>query len=1049
MNRQEYISELNRQYQTGQAREHSYRPALQQLLATKLPQLVVTNEPARSQCGAPDFILMRQPDNLPLAFVEAKDINDNDLDGRNRHKEQFDRYKSSLDHIVFTDYLDFHLYEYGEWVENVRIGEWKNGKIHLLKDQQVRFEALLLRLANATPQPVTSAKKLAWLMASKARLLAEVIKATFKDETASSENRQLQSMFNAFRQVLIKDLSPERFADIYAQTIAYGMFAARLHDPTPETFSRQEAATLIPKTNPFLRKIFQGIAGYDLDERIDWIVDDLVATFRATRLDSIMYGYNKKEQRQDPLIHFYEDFLKGYDPQLRKSCGVWYTPLPIVIFIVRSVDELLQREFSLPAGLADYSLVKREVMNLQYEKRRKRGGKPTVTQNFHKVQILDPATGTGTFLAAIVDCIHGKFRNSEGMWQSYVEEHLLPRLNGFELLMAPYAVAHLKLDMLLQGTGYVHKKDERLHIFLTNSLEGFHPDTGTIFAQWLSDEANEASRIKRDIPVMVMMGNPPYSGESQNKGEWIMKLMEDYKKEPGGKDDLKERNPKWLNDDYVKFIRMSQYFIEKNGEGIVAFINPHGYLDNPTFRGMRWNLLQTFDAVYVIDLHGNAKKRETAPDGSKDENVFDIMQGVSISFFIKTGRKSGKEMGRVFHYDLWGMRQDKYMFLEKHNFSDIEFKELRPHSPMYFFVPKDFTLEKEYEEGFKVNELFKTSSVGIVTTKDSFLICDSKEEVRQRMKDLIELPEEELRKKYGLKDTRDWSIARAKADIGTTLDESKICELSYRLNDTKFLYYTGTSNGIVAWPRFHSMCHLLHPLNLALVTCRQLVGNHYSHIFVTKHITDDCYISNRTKERGYIFPLYNIITGFAGRNMEESALIPNFNHEIARKIEARLGEAIVPQELFGYIYAVLHSPTYRERYREFLKIDFPRIPYPSNLTRYHALAEKGSRLYRLHLMENSGRWNVAVTYPEGGSDMIQDMTYKKDKVYINGNQYFGNVPAAVWDLYVGGYQPARKWLKDRIGKTLSFSDIRHYQEIITSLENTMKLMEEIDRIGTC
>lgn len=1043
MDLKEYIQEIDRQYRTGRAREHSYRPALQQLMADLLPGMTVTNEPARISCGAPDFILSRESDNIPVAFVEAKDIDDDDLDGRRRHKDQFNRYKSSLDHIIFTDYLDFHFYQNGEWVENVRIGETRDGRIIPVKGQEERFVSLISHLSNAVPQRITSASKLAELMAAKARLLAETIHRSF--ETSSDNESQLSGQLEAIKRVLIHDITPKDFADIYAQTIAYGMFAARLHDDTPETFSRQEAAILIPKTNPFLRQIFQSIAGYDLDDRIAWIVDDLAATFQVTDLRQIMAGYEGDKRRNDPMIHFYEDFLSAYDPHLRKAKGVWYTPQPVVRFMTRAVDEILRRDFGLQLGLADYSQIEREVINEWYVKGKK-GERPKLKKRFHKIQILDPATGTGTFLAEIVNQIYDKFRGMEGMWQSYVEEHLLPRLNGFELLMASYAIAHLKLDMLLQATGYTHRKDSRLRIFLTNSLEECQPDTSSLFTQWLSNEANAANRIKRDTPVMVMIGNPPYNGESNNKEAWIMRLMESYKKEPGGQKPLKERNPKWLNDDYVKFIRMAQDYIERNGEGILAFINPHGYLDNPTFRGMRWNLLKTYDAIYVINLHGNSKRKETAPDGSKDENVFDIMQGVSINIFVKTRKKTSNTLGKVFYYDLYGKRQEKYDFLDENTFSNVPFQELHPTAPMYFFVPKNFQLEEEYNKGFGVNELFQVNSVGIVTTKDEFLVCDSREEVESHITDLIQLSEPEIREKYQLKDTRDWSLGRAKADIGKTLHQENIRQVYYRLFDTKFLYYTGKSNGIVARPRFHSMRHLLSPRNLGLLTCRQLAGNDWSHACITNMIVDDCCLSNKTKERGYVFPLYQT-TGTADSTSENPGgedLIPNFNPEIIKQIENSLGEDINTLELFDYIYAVLHSPTYRERFREFLKIDFPRIPYPTNSVCYHRLSALGSQLRRLHLLEDSASWKVEIIYPVNGSNEVESIRYESGNIYINKTQYFGNVPEEVWTFQIGGYQPAQKWLKDRKGSLLTFASIRHYQEIITALHETQRLMREID-----
>lgn len=1035
MNIQEYITELDRQYQTGKAREHSYRPALQQLLAAILPDLVVTNEPARSECGAPDFILIRKTDNLPVAFLEAKDIDDPDLAGRKQHKEQFNRYKTSLNHIIFTDYLDFHLYEYGIWTDSVRIGELRNGKIYLLKGQKDKFDTLIRRLANAEPQPITSATKLAGQMAAKARLLAEVIKSAFKEENECYGNQQLQGQLEAFQRVLIHDLTPDGFADIYAQTIAYGMFAARLHDPTPETFSRQEAATLIPKTNPFLRQIFQNIAGYDLDERIAWIVDELAVTFRVTNVTAVMGTYSRNSRHNDPMIHFYEDFLSAYDSKLRKAKGVWYTPQPVVRFIVKAVDELLQREFGLPMGLADYSTIEHEVVNEQYAKGKK-GERPTYKRRFHKVQILDPATGTGTFLAEAVNQIYDKFRGMEGMWQSYVEEHLLPRLNGFELLMASYAIAHLKLDMLLQDTGYIHKKENRLHIYLTNSLEEYHPDTGSLFAQWLSNEANEANRIKRDTPVMVMIGNPPYNVSSNNNGEWITNLINEYKK------GLNERKIN-LNDDYCKFIRLGHYYIEKNGEGILAFITNNSFIDGITYRQMRKSLLESFDSIYILNLHGNSKKQELCPDGSKDENVFDIMQGVSINIFIKTETKRKRELGKVYYYELYGKQSNKYRFLDNNSLTNISWTEIENREPNYFFVPKNFSAQENYEKGFSLYQLFTINSTGVESQRDAFCICE-KEELKRHLKDLIKLEEKELRDLYNLKkDGRNWKLEWAKLDVGNDIDDNKIVPIDVFPFDTKFTYYTGKTNGFLARPRNHSLRHMLNPLNFSLITPRQ-TSQDWRHVFISRHITNgNILASAKLLGAGTQFPLYLTPSGEAGRFFEKSDLTPNFSPAVLKKIEQRLGEKVEPLELFDYIYAVLHNPAYRERYKEFLKIDFPRIPYPSNPELYHNLAQMGSRLRKLHVMDNSSAWHVNTTYPVSGKNQVETPVYREGAVYINQQQYFGNVPLCAWEFYIGGYQPAQKWLKDRKGHTLSFSDIRHYQEIIATLSETIHIMEAI------
>ena len=1027
MDLKQYIGELNQQYQTGRAREHAYRPALKDYLHSLLPQMVVTNEPAHIECGAPDYIISRAKDHLPVFFVEAKDINDTDLVGKKAHKEQFDRYKQALDYIIFTDYLDFLLYEHGLFVDSIRIGEVKGDKIVAVPDAEDKFMHMIEHLGCSAIQRITSASKLAQLMAGKARLLANIIESAMNDDTHSYENDNLHGQYNAFKDVLIQELKISDFADIYAQTIAYGMFAARLHDDTPEDFSREEAARLIPKSNPFLRQIFNNIAGNDLDERIAWVVDDLVTVFRATDLKKIMATYGHNKRHHDPMIHFYEDFLSEYNPKLRKSKGVWYTPQPVVGFIVRAVDEILQKDFGLSEGLADYSIIEKEVAAEQSRDKRTTDGMKHVNRRFHRVQILDPATGTGTFLAEVVNQIYDRYRDQQGIWQQYVEQHLLPRLNGFEILMASYAVAHIKLDMLLAETGYQHQTDKRLHVYLTNSLEESNKEPRTLFAQWLSREATEANVIKRDYPVMVMIGNPPYSGESQNKGKWIMSLMENYKKEPGGKLPLNERNPKWLNDDYVKFIRLAQDYIEKNGNGVIGFINPHGYLDNPTFRGMRWNLLKTFDKIYTIDLHGNSKKKETCPDGSKDENVFDIMQGVSINLFIKTGKKGKDELGKVYHKDVYGLRQQKYDFLDGATLENVGYEVVQPKAPMYFFVPKDFGLEEEYNSGINVVDLFSSTNVGVVTANDKVLINQECDSLCINVRDFYKIE----------------------------ISDSCINGITYRPFDNQHIYY---DTKLVERSREKIMSHMRHEDNFALLVGRQgqVCGNNrWNLVYLAKGIVD---FNVFYRGGGNVFPLY-----LYHEIMGKEERIVNFNKEMYDKIAKGLNYlpcyddnvlvdptseyngVLYPQDLFDYIYAVLHSPSYRERYKEFLKIDFPRIPYPTDWEKFRDLAEKGEELRQLHLMEDIPA-KTGVSFPVGGTLQVECNRWENNRVYINTEQYFEGVPESAWNFYIGGYQPAQKWLKDRKGMTLSFDDVKHYGKIIYVLQQTERIMREIDEI---
>jgi len=1017
MTLEQYIDNINKRYKLGNATEHTFRGDLQQLIESLVPDIRATNEPKRQSCGAPDYILTKK--DIPVGFIEAKDIGDNDLEGAKKtgNKEQFDRYKTSLNNLIFTDYLDFHLYLDGQFVTKIAIAEIQNGVIVPLPYNFATFTDLIKDFCIHIGQTIKSSKKLAEMMAGKARLLSDVIeKAVTSDET-KQEDSTLKDQMNAFKEILIHDITPKGFADVYAQTIAYGMFAARLHDTTIDTFSRQEAAELIPKSNPFLRKLFGYIAGPDIDDRIKWIVDSLVEIFLACNVEEILKNYGKQTKMEDPIIHFYETFLSEYDPKLRKARGVWYTPHPVVNFIVRAVDDILKTEFCLPKGLADNSKIKIKI-NLQ--------GKQ-VEQEAHKVQILDPATGTATFLAEIIKQIYSKFKGQEGIWSDYVEKHLIPRLNGFEILMASYAMAHLKLDLLLTETGYKPTKEQRFRVYLTNSLEESHPDTGTLFADWLSTEANEANHIKRDTPVMVVTGNPPYSGESSNKGEWIMKLMEDYKKEPGGKEKLKERNPKWINDDYVKFLRYGQYFIEKNESGILAFINPHGFLDNPTFRGMRWNLLKTYDKIYTIDLHGNSKKKETTPDGSKDENVFDIMQGVSINLFIKTGMKKINELGKVFHFDLFGEREYKYDFLAGNTLETIEYKELPNIAPNYFFVGKDFEEQKGYNKGFSVSELFPINNVGIVTSNDSILINDKKETLIKKVAEFYEMDP----------------------------DEKFIQIISHRPFDNKFIYY---DCNLIERGRKKIMNHFINKDNVGIDLCRQLVTDDYSHIFITNKIVDDSFVSNKSRERGYVFPLYLYPESNAqqtiGLNPER---IPNLNLEIVKQIADKLvltftneketaADTFAPIDILNYIYAVLHSPTYREKYKEFLKIDFPRVPYPKDKSTFWQLVKLGGEIRQIHLLEGSVVEKFITLYSIDGDNVVGKIRYQDGKVYINESQYFANVPEVSWNFYIGGYQPAQKWLKDRKERKLEFDDILHYQKIIVALSETDRLMKEIEKI---
>ena len=1059
----QYVSEINEQYQTGLAKEHSYRLALQQLLSSMLPNMIVINDGARMECGAPDFQVIEKANRLPAFYVETKQIGDKDLNGEKQNKEQFDRYKKSLGLILFTDYLEFHLYQDGEPSDVVVLAEKQEEEIVLREADVAHFESLINSLATAAPTPIRSATALAERMAAKARLLEHVIYQSIEHafKQRAMENEELEEneefeqyedlidLYEAFKSVLIDSLDTKVFADLYAQTVTYGLFAARLQDNGEyKEFSRMSAGIFIPKTYPLLKQIFQSLASSYVDDSFAWIIDDLVSLFRVTDVKQLLESYYNNTRRNDPMIRFYEDFLHAYDPQKKDICGVYYTPEQVVDFMVNSVDEILQSHFGLPLGLGDYSKIEHEIVDTQHTDPDSPDGFARKRKEYHKVQILDPATGTGTFLAEIVKVIYSKFQDQPALWQKYVEEQLFPRLNGFEFMMAPYSIAHIKLDLLLSETGFKHTGNKRLNIYLADSLKAPNDNPiSTNFAYKLSREIKKADRIKRNKPIMVMVGNPPYNGESLNKGTWIMNKLEQYKKEPGLTYNIEDT--KWVNDDYVKFIRLAQNYIERGGTGIVAYINPHGYLDNPTFRGMRYELLKAFDEIRIINLHGNVKKKEHCPDGSKDENVFNIQQGVCINIFIKTGEKAEGALGKVYYADVWGKKRKKLDFLKVSSINDLTFTEVATKAPRYYFVPIDTSKEDEFFGGINLAEMFETGGVGMRTHRDTIAYQHTKRALRQVLFDFKDLTEGEVKQKYGIrKESRDQKVAFAKNHVKASgVKDEYIHPATYRPFDQRYTYFTNKSKGFIAYPVYDLMHHFVDTNNLGLIIGQQgqVVGNMpWNLAFITDCITD---LNVFYRGGGYVYPLY--VTEKIGNETEVRV---NIKPAILQEIESRLSETVEPLELIHYIYAILHSNHYRTAFKPYLDYNFPHVPYPRRET-YHTLADLGRQLADLHLMHNSSSWNVQATYHGEGDGKVTSFCFEKKAetatigmVSVNSTQYFDHVPQEAYDFYIGGYQPLQKWLKDRRGETLNFESIRHYEEMVYAITETIRLMEQIDNI---
>ena len=640
---QTYQQQLAADLKRGNATEHTHRSSLKALIEGMFPGVVATNEPKRITAGAPDYVVTKG--ETPLGYIEAKDVGVS-LD-KTAKSEQLGRYLDALGNLILTDYLEFRWYVEGEHRLSATLAFQNGHGLESTPNGAQDLEMLLKGFMSVTAPTIKNPAALAKKMASLAQQIRfTILKAFNAEDTEDGKPDPLHDQYAAFKEVLLSDLTPPQFADMYAQTITYGMFAARTSPNFTPPFNRYKAAYDIPKTNPFLKNVFRQMMGPDLESSVDWIVDDLVNLLAHADIDAVLKDFGSRTRTEDPVVHFYETFLAAYDPKMREARGVYYTPEPVVSYIVRSVDHILKKDFGLRDGLADTSKVRITDPEQRKAKDRK-------TKDVHKVQILDPATGTATFLHAVIDQIHqtivGQTGGNKGMWSGYVKNHLLPRLHGFELLMAPYTVAHMKLGLQLAELGYDFASDERLKIYLTNALEEAHEFPSLpLFGQMIARESQEAGEVKQDAPVMVVLGNPPYSGHSANNGDWIRDLLrgkdnttgketENYFEVDGGP--LGERNPKWLNDDYVKFLRFSQWRIEQTGYGILAFVTNHGYLDNPTFRGMRESLMNTFDKIYVMDLHGNTKKKERAPDGSADQNVFDIQQGVAVCIMVKGSKR--------------------------------------------------------------------------------------------------------------------------------------------------------------------------------------------------------------------------------------------------------------------------------------------------------------------------------------------------------------------------------------------------------------------------
>ena len=983
-----------------------------------------------------------------LGYVENKHIGEN-LDSVLK-SDQITRYKTLSHNIILTDYLHF-VWISKNGVKRERLcheTDLASPRFRLGEDRVAAVSKLLEGFLSTAPEGIGRAEQLALALAARSKLLRDYLGEELVRQEREHQEGRLFGLFQIFRDQVFHELTLREFADAYAQMLAYGLFLARLNsESAPVTL--HNAREFVPRSFRLIRELVDFLAELEQDDYRDvrWVVEEVLSIVNNLNLADIhedlsfrqrkamsrrVRAKDEEEHRlfeRDPFIYFYEDYLKAYDPAMRKGRGVYYTPPPIVNFIVRAVDDILKDSFGIRDGLADH----------------------------RRVTVLDFACGTGTFLLEVFQRIFDNIGGPDaGRAELIVRDHLLKNLFGFEYLIAPYTIAHLKLSQYLQDQKHPLKEDERLQVFLTNTVEPIEPIRNFLLPAVTAEV--EAAQAVKEKPILVITGNPPYSGKSKNKGIWITAAIDEYKftweKTADGLDErrpVRERVLKWLNDDYVKFIRFAQmkmdgftfktlapdgkpieHSVSGVESGIVGVITNHSWLDNPTFRGMRQSMMRSFEQIYVLDLHGSTTKKEKAPDGSKDENVFDIEQGVAISLFVK---KLGLERG-VWRGDLWGRRLEKYEATANGTLRAAHFVRIQPAAPHYLFVEQDAAKRSIYERGVSVKDIFAEGGTGIITKRDKLTVQFRKDEIWSVVQRFVALGPEEARRQFKLPaDVRDWKVADAQSDIMRDGPSKKrVRGILYRPFDERFTYYTGRARGFLGWPVQRLVRHM-KANNIALITARTNKSSEPDHFFIYDLPAETK--AGESTVQSYNFPLF-VIDQDKDRN-------ENFSPEFRTFINSCYDHHYTPEDILGYIYAVLHAPTYRTRYAEFLRGDFPRVPFPECADDFETLSGLGWALVQAHLLRELPRRGLAV-YHGRGDETVEAVRYApaEQAIAINKTQSFKPVPQDVWDFHIGGYQVLDKYLKSRKGRVLSLDEIDHVGAVADSLAFTIAQMAKID-----
>ncbi|GHH40932.1 type ISP restriction/modification enzyme [Helicobacter pylori] len=1016
---------------TPEKNELTHRPSLYNLL-DKLKnhfnkEFKIEHEPERKQGSQPDFRVSYQ--GLNIGYIENKRAGTNL--SQLLKSDQILKYLELNPNLMLTDYLNFM------WV-----GKDENNEPLIKKEISVVSPDELSKPLKPNPQternlielfksffnyeaaPITNAKDFATHLSAPTRYLKDAL-ITYQ------KNTQVSSIFKNFKEYLYEELSFEDFSDAFAQTLTYSLFLAKLNHPF-EKINLDNVRSSIPENFAVIREMADFLKKLDAIKEIQWLLNEILSLINHVDMDSIIKDLNDDK---DPYLHFYETFLSAYDPKLREKKGVYYTPDSVVKFIINALDSLLKTHFKdAPLGLKS-------------------------ALDNENIKLLDFATGTGTFLLEAFRKALETRKTSDGGTSTKEDKYqnLLKQFYGFEYLIAPYAIAHLNLSQAFKEEFKKPlKENDALQIILTNTLiqpseiaadRGLQP----IFEK----ELKSAQEIKKDEKILIITGNPPYSGASSNEGlfEWEVKatygiepefqtieieknvklsdkiqtLLNNIQKqkESGSKDALKnlkqlcskyklqkEKNPKWLLDDYVKFMRFAQNKIKSLGHGLFGFISNNAFLDNPTFRGLRRSLLECYDELYILNLHGNARKKEKTPQGAKDENVFNIKQGVSINLFVKKAQTTKQ---KIHYYDVYGQRAEKYAFLAQNDLNSIEWLEIAPRAPFYSLLPLETRLLDEYEQGFSVKEMFQISSVGIATGKDRIFIANNTESLKKQV----------LR-------------------YCNEFNEQYIKDIHYRPFDIRKVYYDTKK---LERARENTFKHMLPPppptnpktpnqtrKNVALNTPRQLKNNDksWTQCFISSSINDQG-LSSGGNGAGVNYPLYQ----FKPPNYTE-----NFTPEFRSFIDKHYSHPFEPLEILGYIYALLYSPNYRKRYKDFLKADYPKILFTNNKDLFRVLSLLGIELIGLHVLNQESlnhsfeKLKAATIgescYKEEHDCIIKKPSYNEpeQRLYINHSAYFRGVSQEIYDYRIGGYGVLDKYLKSHKNEPCDFDHVRNIIKVI-------------------